>query len=54
MVNDAKDDLEFSVLLQNVSNKIAVVRDNDLFEVENLDEIIENRIWKGLRKSTPI
>jgi molecular chaperone DnaK (HSP70)/serine/threonine protein kinase len=50
MVNDAKDDLEFSVLLQNVSNKIAVVRDNDLFEVENLDEIIENRDLERLKK----
>ena len=48
-VNDAIDDLKFSRLLENVSRKIDIVRDNDLFEIRDLDDIVENNDFNNLK-----
>lgn len=42
LVNDAKDELEFSVLLENVSKKIDVINEKELFEIENHEKILED------------
>ena len=49
-VNMSKEDLEFSILLENVSNKIEVVKNNGLFEIEDIDEISKTRDLDKLRQ----
>lgn len=49
-VNMSKEDLEFSILLENVSNKIEVVKNNDLFEIDDIDEISKTRDLDKLRQ----
>lgn len=50
IVKDLKKDLEFSVLLNNVLNKIDVVNEKNLFEVKGIDEIMENRDLDRLKQ----
>ena len=50
VVFDVKKDLEFSVLLENVLNKIEIVKANDLFEVADIDEISKSRDLEKLRQ----
>ena len=49
LVCDAKRDLEFSILLENVSNKMRIAEENDLFETGSIDGIIESRNLEKLK-----
>lgn len=50
IVKDAKIDLEFSMLCENVLRKIEIVKENNLFEIENADEIIKDRNLDKLKE----
>ena len=41
LVEDSKRELEFSILLENVSKKIDAIKEKDLFEIENYEKILE-------------
>jgi molecular chaperone DnaK (HSP70) len=49
LVEDAKKDMEFSILFENVSEKISFVEENDLFEIEGVDEVSEDMDFDELK-----
>lgn len=49
IVGEFKRDLEFSILEQNVLEKINVVKDNKLFKTGDIDEILHNRDLERLK-----
>ena len=50
IVSQAKNDWEFEVLLENVSGKLEIVKGNELFEAENITEIVENNDLEKLKE----
>lgn len=50
LVEDAKGNLEYSMLLENVKQKIEVIERNNLFEIGDIDEIIKNKDLDKLRE----
>lgn len=42
IVNNFKEDLEFSILLENVLRKIRIVKENDLFDIDDTQHISKN------------
>lgn len=50
LVEDAKKEMEFSILFKNVSKKINFVEENSLFEIEGIDEISEDMNFDELKK----
>lgn len=50
IIGDAKYDLEFSILLENTLDKMEVVKDNDLFELEDISEISKSRDLEKLKQ----
>ena len=50
IVGDKKRDLEFTALEDNVLRKMEIVRSDNLFEIENIDEILKNRDLEKLKE----
>lgn len=50
LVGDAKRDLEYSILLENVERKIEVIKENNLFEIENFDDVLKSNDLDMLRE----
>lgn len=50
IVGEFKRDLEFSILEENVLEKINVVKNNKLFKTDDLDEILQNRDLEKLKE----
>ena len=50
IVQDKKRDLEFEMLKENVLNKISFVENNGLFDIENIEEILENKDLDKLKQ----
>nr|WP_295000618.1 Hsp70 family protein [uncultured Methanobrevibacter sp.] len=50
VVEEILRDMEFSILSENVINKIEIVKDNDLFEIDDIDDILENRDLDKLKE----
>lgn len=50
IVEASKRDLEFKVLLENVLNKIEVVKNNNLFDIEDIDEISKSMDLNRLKE----
>lgn len=50
VVDERKRDLEFSVLEKNVLEKIEVIRNNDLFAIEGIEEVLESEDLDKLKE----
>ena len=50
LISDSIRELEFSILFRNVENKIRIVNDNNLFEIENIGNILENKDLDRLKR----
>jgi len=50
IINAAKEELEFSMLCENVLRKIEIVNEKELFKVENVDDIIDNNDLNKLKE----
>ncbi len=50
IIADKKRDLEFSIISQNVLGKIDFINDNDLFEIDDVEDILKNRDLEKLKE----
>lgn len=47
---EIKQELEYSLLLNNVSKKINIINENNLFEIDNVEDILKNNDFNELKK----